>query len=246
MRLVVGARLDFTDAPSLLCFPEDRAAYGRLSQMLTDGKRRAEKGQCRLTLDDLFGAGRRPAADRAATRKAGRRLRRSSAHAEAPLRLHAGAGRASSLSRRRCEADRPTGRPRRRDRRSHGRHQRRACAYRRPPAVAGCADLHPRRLRHRRCRLSPARQRRAPSEIAGRNGAPVPPPAGRRRAHAGDRRCLPLFPRRTEIRIPGRAGAGGPHAAGGIDPADLAARRRTLSGRHSGQGRRPPCTRNWR
>jgi error-prone DNA polymerase len=54
VRLVIGARLDFTDMPSLLCFPEDRAAYGRLSQMLTDGKRRSEKGQCTLTCDDLF------------------------------------------------------------------------------------------------------------------------------------------------------------------------------------------------
>jgi error-prone DNA polymerase len=57
MRLVIGARLDFIDAPSLLCFPEDRAAYGRLSQMLTDGKMRSEKGQCNLTLEDLFAYG---------------------------------------------------------------------------------------------------------------------------------------------------------------------------------------------
>jgi error-prone DNA polymerase len=54
LRLVIGARLDFIDAPSLLCFPQDRAAYGRLSQMLTDGKRQSEKGQCTLTLNDLF------------------------------------------------------------------------------------------------------------------------------------------------------------------------------------------------
>jgi error-prone DNA polymerase len=54
MRLVIGARLDFTDAPSLLAFPTDRAAYGRLSQMLTDGKMRATKGECELTRDDLF------------------------------------------------------------------------------------------------------------------------------------------------------------------------------------------------
>ncbi len=54
MRLIIGARLDFIDAPSLLCFPEDRAAYGRLSRMLTDGKMISEKGQCTLTLDKLF------------------------------------------------------------------------------------------------------------------------------------------------------------------------------------------------
>ena len=51
--LVVGARLDFTDAPSVLCFPTDRAAYGRLAQLLTLGKRRTVKGQCQLTLQDL-------------------------------------------------------------------------------------------------------------------------------------------------------------------------------------------------
>ena len=33
LRLVVGARLDLEDAPSLLCFPTTRAAYGRLSSI---------------------------------------------------------------------------------------------------------------------------------------------------------------------------------------------------------------------
>ena len=44
---------DLTDAPSLLCFPTDRTAYGRLSRLLTLGKRRAEKGECRLTYADV-------------------------------------------------------------------------------------------------------------------------------------------------------------------------------------------------
>jgi len=57
LRLVVGARLDFTDAPSVLAYPTDRAAYGRLAQMLTDGKRRAPKGECHLALTDLFAYG---------------------------------------------------------------------------------------------------------------------------------------------------------------------------------------------
>jgi len=52
-RLVVGSRLDLTDAPSLLCFPTDRAAYGRLSRLLTLGKRRAGKGDCRLAYADV-------------------------------------------------------------------------------------------------------------------------------------------------------------------------------------------------
>ncbi|MEM1398349.1 MAG: PHP domain-containing protein, partial [Pseudomonadota bacterium] len=44
--LVVGARLDLTDGPSLLCFPTDKPAYARLSQLLSLGRRRAPKGQC--------------------------------------------------------------------------------------------------------------------------------------------------------------------------------------------------------
>ncbi len=61
MRLVVGTRLDLgldkhTTEPSLslLCYPTDRAAYGRLSQLLTVGRRRAPKGQCWLRLDDVL------------------------------------------------------------------------------------------------------------------------------------------------------------------------------------------------
>ena len=54
LRLVVGARLDFTCGFSVLCFPQDRAAYGRLSRLLTLGKRRAPKGECHITRDDLY------------------------------------------------------------------------------------------------------------------------------------------------------------------------------------------------
>ncbi|MDG2243321.1 MAG: error-prone DNA polymerase [Rhodospirillaceae bacterium] len=41
------------DGPSLLVYPKDRAAYARLCQLLTLGKRRAPKQQCFLTLDDV-------------------------------------------------------------------------------------------------------------------------------------------------------------------------------------------------
>ncbi|MGL4962471.1 MAG: PHP domain-containing protein, partial [Inquilinus sp.] len=54
LRPVIGARLDFTDAPSVLAYPTDRAAYGRLSRMLTTGKRRTTKGECTLQLADLL------------------------------------------------------------------------------------------------------------------------------------------------------------------------------------------------
>jgi len=53
MRVIVGARLDLVDAPSLICLPRTRAGYGRLSRLLSLGQRRAEKGQCHLSLADV-------------------------------------------------------------------------------------------------------------------------------------------------------------------------------------------------
>jgi error-prone DNA polymerase len=53
IKFIVGARLDLQDAPSLLAYPRDRTAYGRLCRLLTLGQRRAEKGQCTLYLDDV-------------------------------------------------------------------------------------------------------------------------------------------------------------------------------------------------
>ncbi|MGH6865554.1 MAG: error-prone DNA polymerase, partial [Methyloceanibacter sp.] len=49
----VGVRLELKDTLSLLAYPTDRKAYGRLCTLLTLGQRRAEKGQCTLYLDDL-------------------------------------------------------------------------------------------------------------------------------------------------------------------------------------------------
>src|SRR4051812_27512078 len=57
IRFVVGCRLDLADAPSLLCWPTDRAAYGRLALLLTLGKRRAGKGECRLAYADVAAHG---------------------------------------------------------------------------------------------------------------------------------------------------------------------------------------------
>ncbi len=53
LRLIVGARLDLVDAPSLLCLPRDREAYARLSRLLSLGQRRAGKGHCILSLADV-------------------------------------------------------------------------------------------------------------------------------------------------------------------------------------------------
>ena len=54
VKLVTGCRLDLMSGESLLCYPQDRAAYSRLVRLLTVGKRRAEKGQCHLTYEDLL------------------------------------------------------------------------------------------------------------------------------------------------------------------------------------------------
>ena len=59
-KLLIGSRLVFIDdTPDILIYPRDRAAYGRLCQLLTRGKRgddsdKTEKGECRLGLDDLL------------------------------------------------------------------------------------------------------------------------------------------------------------------------------------------------
>ena len=54
LRLLVGARLRLADAPDLVCYPEDRAAWGRLTRLLTHGKMQAPKGQCRLRFADVL------------------------------------------------------------------------------------------------------------------------------------------------------------------------------------------------
>ena len=54
IQLIVGSKLDIQDAPSLLCFPTDRNAYARLSQLITLGRRRSPKGKCEIYLEDVF------------------------------------------------------------------------------------------------------------------------------------------------------------------------------------------------
>ena len=55
LKVLTGVRLDFADGtPSLLCYPTDREAYGRLTRLLTLGQRRAEKGSCELHWSDYL------------------------------------------------------------------------------------------------------------------------------------------------------------------------------------------------
>ena len=53
VRLIVGCRLDLRCGTSLLVYPTDRAAYGRLCRLLTIGKGRAGKGACYLDWPDV-------------------------------------------------------------------------------------------------------------------------------------------------------------------------------------------------
>ena len=54
LKLLVGSRLTFSDAPDLLVWASNRAGYARLCRMLTVGKRRTEKGECDLKLEDFL------------------------------------------------------------------------------------------------------------------------------------------------------------------------------------------------
>jgi error-prone DNA polymerase len=54
-KLAVGARLVFADGtPDMLAYPQDRAAWGRLTRLLSTGKRKADKGKCILAFSDLL------------------------------------------------------------------------------------------------------------------------------------------------------------------------------------------------
>jgi error-prone DNA polymerase len=55
LRIAIGARLVFCDGtPDILAYPQDRAAYARLTRLLTRGNLKAQKGFCRLTRQDLL------------------------------------------------------------------------------------------------------------------------------------------------------------------------------------------------
>ncbi|MGV1873671.1 error-prone DNA polymerase [Agrobacterium rosae] len=53
LRLVIGCRLDLQDGMSILVYPTDRAAYSRLTRLITLGKGRGGKNNCVLHWDDV-------------------------------------------------------------------------------------------------------------------------------------------------------------------------------------------------
>ena len=53
LHFIPGARLDLSDGPSLLCLPTTRHGYGALARLITTGRRRAPKGECMLSREDV-------------------------------------------------------------------------------------------------------------------------------------------------------------------------------------------------
>src|ERR1700756_4587319 len=55
IKLVVGTRLATIDGFEVLTYPTDRAAYGRLCRLITEGNLKADKGDCHLTFEQILG-----------------------------------------------------------------------------------------------------------------------------------------------------------------------------------------------
>ena len=53
LKLLVGAEIVPEDAPAAVLLATDRAAYGRLSTLITVGRRRVPKGECRILFRDI-------------------------------------------------------------------------------------------------------------------------------------------------------------------------------------------------
>ena len=54
IRIIPACRLVLADGPELLAYPTDKAAYSRLSALLTMGNLRTEKGKCELYKKDMY------------------------------------------------------------------------------------------------------------------------------------------------------------------------------------------------
>ena len=54
LKLLIGAEIVPDDGPSVVLLATDRPAYGRLSRLITVGRRRAPKGECRLNIADIL------------------------------------------------------------------------------------------------------------------------------------------------------------------------------------------------
>ena len=200
LRLVVGCRLDLRDGTSLLAFPEDRAAYGRLTRLLTLGQAPRAQGRMPSRLRRCRGPWRRAQIVVVCCRPypltggSGRGGSRGCRPGRGGFRRPRLSRRPPPLSRRRCAPPRPSRRARpttvglplvaTNDVLYH-------VPERRPlQDVLTCIREG---LHDRRGRLSPRRQCRAPSEAGRRRWrgcfAAIEEAAG---AQPRDRRALPI------------------------------------------------------
>ncbi|HYG78586.1 MAG TPA: error-prone DNA polymerase [Planctomycetota bacterium] len=53
LKLLIGAEIAPVDGPPILLYAKDRAGYGRLSRLITTGRRRSEKGECSIQMTDI-------------------------------------------------------------------------------------------------------------------------------------------------------------------------------------------------
>lgn len=53
LKLLIGAEIVPVDGPPAVLWATDRSSYGRLSRLITRGRRRAVKGECELTVTDI-------------------------------------------------------------------------------------------------------------------------------------------------------------------------------------------------
>ena len=240
LKIAPGARLVFADGtPDILAYPQDRAAWGRLTRLLTVGKSRAEKGDCILGFRDLLDyieglnliVMPPSAIDADALVALLARLKAAAARAIGLARgQHA-------LSRRRPPPAGEADRDRRRRARAADRRQRRALSCARTPGAAGRRHLHPRARDPGGGGPPAGSQCRAASEIRRRDGAAVPRSIQRRsRRRRAFSNAAVLAGRTARHRISGRNPQGLCHAAGS---AGRLRRRRALqhalSERHAGR-----------
>ncbi|MCA9043972.1 MAG: PHP domain-containing protein, partial [Planctomycetaceae bacterium] len=53
LKLLIGAEMTPQDAPPVVLWATNRNGYGELCHLITKGRRRAPKGDCQLTFDDI-------------------------------------------------------------------------------------------------------------------------------------------------------------------------------------------------
>ena len=239
IKLLVGARLETRDGYSLLAYPMDRRRLQAAVAPADGGNRRAAKGECDLTFDDLARVCRGPARHRpAAAQDRGSGLPRASC-ASSPACIGDRCYLAGTMlfrgddARRLAYLDNLAAQMKVRFVATNDVHyhvpERRALHDVVTAIRLKCTveELGFRRF------ASAERHLKPPEEMA----AAVPQASARDRAHPGDRRALPILARPAHLPVSGRV-RGRRDADAEARAPDLEGRRRALSRRRSRQGRR--------